>query len=495
MSGLVAGSNHLMTGTGPVIRLFHRLQNRSDIGLIALAITGLFAVVSGCRAPVAPVVADKSMGIVYDTAMEEQLRSGTAPALVASAFESYVDTLAEPVSVARWTDSECDWVVFAATNRGRFLPDGQDDARVLREPSYGRCIVTIPHRRRGQEVRAASMAENKSESPDDNDALSFTSAPASSGSAVSKATSVAVSDTARNVTRASVTAEHQTSSEFHAGVSELIDRSRLRDVMVFVHGFNVSFDDAVTRAAQLGLDMPFNGAVVAYCWPSQGGIDSYEEDEAINYESVEPFVEFLQTLRTSIPSDAKIHIVVHSMGNRMVLQGLRKIALEGSGRNSGSSSRLVHNLVLCAPDVGLGDFKAWVPDVVPLCERVTLYANSSDTALIASKSLHAEPRAGDARFMPIVDGVQTIDCSRIDMSFMGHSYYGSNPDVLTDLFTILRENAEASQRPHLKRRWSRHGTYWEFARSAGTILCTWHFEDDSHHDNEQQPAPENGLTD
>lgn len=425
----------------------------------------------------APVVADKSRGIVYDTAMEEQLRSGTAPALVSSAFEAYVDTLSEPVSVARWTDSECDWVVFAATNRGRFLPDGPDDARVLNEPAYGRCVVTIPHRRRGQEVRAANMTERESETRDSDDPLSFISAPASSSSAVSKATSVAASDSARSVTRALVTAEPQTSSEFHAGVSEFIDQSRLRDVMVFVHGFNVSFDDAVARAAQLGLDMPFNGAVIAYCWPSQGGIDSYEEDETINYESIEPFAEFLQTLRVSIPSDARIHVVVHSMGNRMVLQGLRKIAVEGSWRNSGSTSPPVHNLVLCAPDVGLGDFKAWVPDVVPLCERVTLYANSSDTALIASKSLHAEPRAGDARFLPVIDGVQTIDCSRIDMSFMGHSYYGSNPDVLTDLFTILRENADASQRPHLKRRWSRHGTYWEFARSAGTILCTWHFEE------------------
>jgi esterase/lipase superfamily enzyme len=453
-----------------------------------LAISGLFAVVSGCRAPVAPVVADKSLGIVYDTAMEDQIRSGTAPSLVASAFESYVDTLDEPVSVTRWNDSECDWLVFAATNRGRFLADGPDDSRVLSESSYGKCVVTIPHRRRGQEVRAAKTADRESDAADSGDGLSFASAPASSGSAVSRASSVAASDAARSVTRARVTSERQTAAEFHAGVSELIDRSRLRDVMVFVHGFNVSFDDAVARAAQLGLDMPFNGAVVAYCWPSQGGIDSYEEDEAINYESIEPFMDFIQTLRLSIPSDARIHIVVHSMGNRMVLQGLRKIALNDPKRFGVNSSRPVHNLVLCAPDVGLGDFKAWVPDVVPLCERVTLYANSSDTALIASKSLHAEPRAGDARFLPIIDGVQTIDCSRIDMSFMGHSYYGSNPDVLTDLFTILRENAEASQRPHLKRRWSRHGTYWEFARSAGTILCTWHFEDPGEH-HEEPPAP------
>jgi len=223
--------------------------------------------------------------------------------------------------------------------------------------------------------------------------------------------------------------------------------------------------------------MPFNGAVVAYSWPSQGGINSYDEDEAINHESVKPFTEFLRNLRASIPADARIHLVVHSMGNRLVLKSLRELSASDDSAHRKQSWPPFSNLVLCAPDVGLSDFQAWMPDIIPQCERITLYANSSDTALIASKSLHAEPRAGDARFMPIVDGVETIDCSRIDMSFMGHSYYGSNPDVLTDLFVILRENASAQQRPHLKRKWTRRGHYWEFERSAGTILCTWHFED------------------
>ncbi|MFO0975885.1 MAG: alpha/beta fold hydrolase [Planctomycetaceae bacterium] len=426
-----------------------------------------------------PVIADKSLGVVYDTAMEEQLRNGTAPALVATAYGPYVDTLSEPVAITRWSEESCDWNVFVATNRGRFLPDGADDLKVLEVSDYGRCIVTIPSRHRGQEVRASrtgnTTAENNEPSTSGIRPVSFSSPAAS---AASQGSAAAVSEAASSVVRSTVIAEPLSPVQFHNGVSDFIERSRLRDVLVFVHGFNVSFDDAVTRAAQLSLDMPFNGAVVAYCWPSQGGINSYDEDEAVNHESVKPFTEFLVNLRSSIPTDARIHLVVHSMGNRLVLKSLRNLSAADGGETSRSrTGRLVSNLVLCAPDVGLSDFRAWMPDVVPQCERVTLYANSSDTALIASKSLHAEPRAGDARFMPIIDGVETIDCSRIDMSFMGHSYYGSNPDVLTDLFAILRENSGAQDRPHLKRRWTRRGHYWEFARPAGTILCTWHFDD------------------
>lgn len=446
-----------------------------------LLIAGVFAH-QGCRAPVAPVVADKSIGVVYDTAMENELRSGTAPALVATAYGPYVDTLSEPVAITRWSEDACDWTVYVATNRGRFLSSGADDSTVLDSPAYGRCLVTIPSRRRGQEVRASKATVKNS--TDDDPAATNGVRPASFSSAAAsasvKGSSIAASEAASPVVRSTVLSEPVSQDQFHAGVSELIDRSRLRDVLVFVHGFNVSFDDAVTRAAQLSLDMPFNGAVVAYCWPSLGGLNSYDEDEAINHESVKPFTEFLQSLRASIPTDARIHVVVHSMGNRLVLKSLRDWPSTEADDDSGLrvSKRPISNLVLCAPDVGLSDFQAWMPNVVPHCDRVTLYANSSDSALIASKSLHAEPRAGDARFMPIVDGVETIDCSRIDMSFMGHSYYGSNPDVLTDLFVILRENGGAKQRPHLKRRWTRPGYYWEFARPAGMILCTWHFPEE-----------------
>lgn len=467
-------------GDTPIRRPANQTISAGNLWKMLVLFGGVFAH-QGCRAPVVPVVADKSVGVVYDTAMEDQLRSGTAPALVATAYGPYVDTLSEPVAITRWSEDACDWMVYVATNRGRFLPDGADDSTVLDSPEYGRCLVTIPSRSRGQEVRASKATVKNSSN--EGTAASNDIRPASWSSAATSASargsSIAASEAASSVVRSTVLSEPVSRHQFHAGVSELIDRSRLRDVLVFVHGFNVSFDDAVTRAAQLSLDMPFNGAVVAYCWPSRGGLNSYDEDEAINHESVKPFTEFLQSLRASIPTDARIHLVVHSMGNRLVLKSLRDLPSNDS--DSGlrvSRRRPISNLVLCAPDVGLSDFQAWIPNVVPHCSRVTLYANSSDTALIASKSLHAEPRAGDARFMPIVEGVETIDCSRIDMSFMGHSYYGSNPDVLTDLFVILRENGGAQQRPHLKRRWTRRGHYWEFARPAGTILCTWHFPEE-----------------
>ncbi|NOU05428.1 MAG: alpha/beta hydrolase, partial [Hyphomicrobiaceae bacterium] len=48
---------------------------------------------------------------------------------------------------------------------------------------------------------------------------------------------------------------------------------------VFVHGYRVSFDDALFRAAQITHDMGFDGLPFVYSWPSSAGVSGYLYDE------------------------------------------------------------------------------------------------------------------------------------------------------------------------------------------------------------------------
>lgn len=395
---------------------------------------------------------NKSRGLVYDTAMEAEIRSGNAPKIVTTAFSKYVDTLAEPVAITGWSEKTCQWQIFVATNRDRFNSEGSRDAenRVLDTVAYGQSEVLLPRQARGLDPKLT---------PSRKPLLKFGKRQPRDEDEIATATSQALS-------------EH----EFLAGVNNQIERSRQQDLLIFVHGFNVSFDAAVIRTAQLALDMPFNGAVVAYCWPSQGGVFNYDEDEPINQASVAPFTQFLTTLRASVPAETRINIVVHSMGNRIVMESLSNLSRHDS---AGSRDRKPFaHVVLCAPDVGHGDFQRWAPGVVAQADRVTLYASRGDAALIASKGLHQEGRAGDAEQLALASGIETIDCSRIDFSFMGHSYYGSNTDVLSDLFLLLKEDLPAAKRSHLAKLTSDDGRpYYQFADTAPAILCTWHFEE------------------
>lgn len=417
---------------------------------------GLVSIPVSCRVPDPPVLKNKSTGVIYDTAMEEELRSGQAHALLQSSMVRYIDTLAESSAVTQWSDDGSQWSVFVATNRGWFAAPGEKTAanRVLDEPEYGRCEVSLPRQKRGEPLSVAIQRHG--------DVI----IPASSKSADPTQGPWAV-----------VASEPLDTAQFFDGVTDQIVRSRQSDLLIFVHGFNVPFESAVASAARLALDIPFNGAVVAYCWPTQGGVGNYKRDEPINLASVEPLTLFLASLLEAVPDETRIHIVVHSMGNRIVMQSLNQLSVN-------SDRKPIANVVLCAPDVGRSDFEQWIPGVVAQSDRVTLYANQSDSALIASKGVHGEMRAGDAWIPMIIDGVETIDCSRIDFTLMGHSYFSENADVLGDLFMLLKEDLSASQRPHLDKRKSGQRVYWQFARTSPSINYTWHYEDSTQRDHD-----------
>lgn len=417
-----------------------RVSLTSFFGLVAIVI------ICSCRTPDPPVFKDKSQGLVYDTALEEEIRSGKAPEIVSAVYSRFIDTLSEPVAVVNWTEKQSTWKVFVATNSNRFQLDEAKpkNLRPIDAVSYGQSYVTLPKQARGKDPKTKPARKSLMTSEEDH---------------------------------ASVDSQELSASEFLLGVNDQLERSRQQDLLIFVHGFNVLFDAAVIRTAQLALDIPFNGAIVAYCWPSQGGVFSYSDDETINKASVGPFMQFLSTLRAGVPEETRINIVVHSMGNRIVMEALSRMALE-SDKDLRQNQKPFANVALCAPDVGHADFQAWVLGVVAMADRVTVYSSQSDSALIASKGLHGERRAGDAWQAEMADGVETIDCSRIDLSLMGHSYYGSNTDVLSDLFMLLKENRPASKRPHLSKIQSESGHCYQFTSSAPAILCAWHFEEE-----------------
>ncbi|WP_157660323.1 alpha/beta hydrolase, partial [Burkholderia ubonensis] len=50
-------------------------------------------------------------------------------------------------------------------------------------------------------------------------------------------------------------------------------------VLLFVHGYRVSFDDAAMRTAQMAYDLDFAGAPVFFSWPSRGTLLGYFDDE------------------------------------------------------------------------------------------------------------------------------------------------------------------------------------------------------------------------
>jgi len=253
--------------------------------------------------------------------------------------------------------------------------------------------------------------------------------------------------------------QQQTVDEFYTEMKQRVTQSGRREAFVFVHGYNVTFDDAARRTAQIAYDLSFDGAPILYSWPSQGGLFGYTVDENNVVWTVPHLKEFLVNLHKRSGAEA-IHLIAHSMGNRALTSALKEMFFELDRR-----CPKFNEVVLTAPDVDADVFRRdLAPAIIKTSRRVTLYASSNDEALVLSKKVHGYSRAGESgQNLVIVPGMDTIDVSTIDTSLIGHSYYGDNRTVLTDLFYLLVQQAPPERRQWLQPMRLGSLLYWVFA--------------------------------
>lgn len=254
-----------------------------------------------------------------------------------------------------------------------------------------------------------------------------------------------------------LSAEVQDRDNYFAALKTQIRASAGKSAFVFVHGYNVSFEDAARRTGQMAYDLGFDGAPVFYSWPSRGDIAAYTIDENNIEWSTPHITAFLADFLASTEA-AQVYLVGHSMGNR----GLAR-AVAGLLAAQPQLAQKITEIILSAPDIDAAIFKH---DIAPQLARarnpVTLYASSQDLALAASKAVHGYPRAGDSGAgMLIVAGVETIDATGVDTSFMKHSYFAEKRSALSDMFYLIRNHARADQR-FLDPVDTVAGRYWTF---------------------------------
>ncbi len=252
--------------------------------------------------------------------------------------------------------------------------------------------------------------------------------------------------------------------EFFVQLRDKVESAERSEVFVFVHGYNVTFDGAARRTAQIAYDVKFAGAPIFFSWPSQGGLLKYTVDENNVEWSVSHLKQFL--LDVTRRSGAKsVNLIAHSMGNRALTAALRELRLQ-----LGQETTLFNQVILAAPDIDAEIFKRdLAPALTRSARRVTLYASSNDQALVASKKVHGYPRAGESGpDLVVLPGVETIDVSTLDTSLLGHSYYGSSDPILLDIGQLIHDALPASERPFLLPRPYGQLTYWVFEKIRAT---------------------------
>ncbi len=215
--------------------------------------------------------------------------------------------------------------------------------------------------------------------------------------------------------------------------------------LVFLHGYNVDFDEAAIRAAQIGFDLKVPGVTAFFSWPSCGTLLGYPTDESC-IEASEPFIaDFLQDF-VSRSGVKQVHIIAHSMGSRGLVRALQRLAMKLSTETDVPFGQLI----VAAPDIDADTF-AGLSGLFPLfSQRTTLYASPADRAIAASQWLHGYPRAGLTPHVTVVAGVDTVEVPNFNLfELLGHGYYAESEGLLHDIFDLLHMNMAPTKRQRL----------------------------------------------
>ena len=238
-------------------------------------------------------------------------------------------------------------------------------------------------------------------------------------------------------------------------------KSKKSQLLLFVHGYNVTFNDALYRTAQISWDVKFDGPSLLFAWPSAGAITKYFADESSAQLAEADLVDALRLVLRETKAQ-EIYLIAHSMGNRVLTGALRDLAL-----TMPAARARIKDVILAAPDIDADTFKRTIAPRLPLiASNITLYASNDDLALVTSEKIHGYGRVGLMRNgVTIIPPIVTIDASGMGTDLLGHSYVGDSVSVLGDIRAIIDDDRPPAMRG-LEVVTAPGGIYWRFPSTA-----------------------------
>jgi esterase/lipase superfamily enzyme len=201
------------------------------------------------------------------------------------------------------------------------------------------------------------------------------------------------------------------------------------------------------------------GATFCFSWPSAGRLSSYLADEAA-IEASFPFLREYIDLLLLNTGEVPLNIIVHSMGNRAIVDFLKRVSNGGceAYRNR------IKSVILAAPDIDSDVFKQDAAEFLTVPNRTTLYAARADIALLGSGWLHEYGRAGLAPSVITESLMDTVLVEDFNLVTLGHSYVAKAGPLLHDMFNILQYDCPPDRRPALLAATNNTGEkYWKLS--------------------------------
>ncbi len=218
-------------------------------------------------------------------------------------------------------------------------------------------------------------------------------------------------------------------------------------LLIFVHGYNVRFADAVYRLAQITHDLPVVAAPVLFSWPSDGELLGYIYDrESATY--ARDALELVLTEAIASENISQITILAHSMGSWITMETLRQMSIR-----HGRVPAEITDVILAAPDLDIDVFEQQFLSLGDERPHFTFIVSADDRALRLSRTLaRGEQRLGaiDPSQEPYrsriaaTPGITVVDLSDVAGEGAGHSGFAASGELRDFARTTLADDGIAA---------------------------------------------------
>jgi esterase/lipase superfamily enzyme len=252
--------------------------------------------------------------------------------------------------------------------------------------------------------------------------------------------------------------------QFAEAINEQLAVSKKKHVYIYVHGYKVPYENPVLVSAELWHFLGYDGAFIAYAWPSTPSKFAYIKDSDTSAGYARNLRILLEFIAQNTDAEA-INVIGFSNGTRLVTRAMEQLALLHHGQTADEIFEQLHlrNVILIGSDLDRGVFGSYMADgLLNVSKHLSIYLSQHDKALGFAQFLTRRERLGQlwggngGEMHPLAR--QALIKYREQISFInvtdaegantgnGHGYFLSSPWASSDILMSIYYGLSAEER-------------------------------------------------